>query len=81
MNVSQHLHLCVLCQVVLTTRLSFDDDGHCKGDEGGKFSLAEANNTSVMPSSHWGKDNIDCVIIGPLQSRDNFLVNLKVRKT
>ena len=38
-------------KVVLTTRLSIDDDGHCKGDEDGKFSLAKANNTSVLPSS------------------------------
>ena len=62
-------------KVVLTTRLSFDDDDRCKGDEGGKFSLAKANNTSVLPSSHRGKENIDCVIIGQLQSRDHFLVN------
>ena len=42
-------------KIVLTNRLSSYDDGHCKGDEGGKFSLAEANNTSVLPSYHQGK--------------------------
>ena len=68
-------------KVVLTTRLSFDDDGHCKGDEGGKFSLAEVDNTSVLPSSHRGKQNIDCFIIGQPQSRDHFLGQLKVYKT
>ena len=61
-------------KVVLTTRLSFDDGGHCKGDEGGKFSLAEANNISVLPSYRRGRENIDCVIISQLQSRDHFLL-------
>ena len=68
-------------KVALATRLSFDDDGHCKGDEGGKFSLAEAGNTSVLPSSHQGKENIDCVFIGQLQSRDHFLVSFKLHRT
>ena len=49
-----HLYVVSCRKVVLTTRLSFDDDVHCKGNEDGKFSLAEANNTSVLPSSHCG---------------------------
>ena len=71
-----HLYVVSCREVVLTTRLSFDDDCHCKGDEGGKFSSAEAYNTSVLLSSHRSKENIDCVIIGQLQTRDhmNFLL-------
>ena len=52
-----------------------------KGDEGGtfhlKFILAEADNKSVMPSSHQGKENI--VLSSAYCNQEIiFLVNLKV---